>query len=211
MNFFRFPLELRDLIYDAVLSDTRGFVHCFRGYRIQISHQIPIELTTINRQMYRELDNVSRRRATMVVSASERFSTEDLIKWYNWERACNIPFIEIKLHCGSRLDERSYLCKLFYRDLQAMQFCLFRMPQLRTFRFTIYSCLAYEDLKSAISVLPSVTVLRDVPFDRWYDESRVEARIGLHIDGRTKFLQGTISTRGLPRPSATDTTSTRMT
>ena len=211
MNFFRFPLELRDLIYDAILLNTRGSVHSFRGYRIQISHQIPIELTTINRQMYRELDNVSRRRATMVVSASERFSTEDLIEWYNWERACNIPFIEIKLHCGSRLDERSYLCKLFYRDLQALQSCLSRMPQLRTFRFTIYSCLAYEDLQSAIRGLPSVTVLRDVPFDRWYNASRTEARIGLHINGQTKFLQGTISIRGLPRPSATDTTSSHMT
>ena len=211
MNFFGFPPELRDLIYDAILSDTRGFVHCFRGYRIQISHQIPSELTTINHQMYCELDNVSRRRATMVISASERFSAEDLIEWDNWQRACNIPFIEIRLDCGSRLDERSYLCKLFYRDLQAMQFCLHRMPQLRTFRFTIYSCLAYEDVRSTIGVLPSVTVLRDIPYDRWYNASRVEARVGLPINGQTKLLQGTISTRGLPRPSTTDTTSCRMT
>ena len=176
----------------------------FLSYEIGVTHCIPQALAASNKRLYNELHSVWKRHAKLAIRTSTNISLEQISLWSDWERVVHITSINIELRRGFQSHLSSGHCTYYdapwrvHRDIRAAAIVLSRFIGLRTFRLTIHSMVSYKELRSVVTAVASSTLLRDLPRDRWYNKSRIEAKTRLLLGDDNGAVDGTVLLSGLP-------------
>ena len=65
------------------------------------------------------------------------------------------------------------LCDI-HKDVRDVERLLLGFARLNSFRLTVDLAISYRDLRSTMVAVPYIAIHRDIPFDRWFNRSRVE-------------------------------------